>query len=65
MANSTDTSSLDRRHHILVEGVRLPNTEFVYTDPNFAADLKRFQTRKDDVFIASYPKSGVSIIYSR
>lgn len=42
-----------------IHGVRMP-TAFV--DPNLSADLEHFQTRKDDVFIGSYPKSGKYMI---
>lgn len=39
----------------LVHGIRIP-TWFV--EPNLGENLERFQTRKDDVIIATYPKSG-------
>ena len=45
--------------YVFVDEVRLPNTPLVRPAPNFVEDLKRFQTRKDDVFITSYPKSGL------
>lgn len=41
-----------------VRGVRI--APFLL-DTNFGEDLERFQTRKDDVFVASYPKSGGSL----
>ena len=44
--------------YTLVHGIRVPTWAL---DPNFAEDLERFQTRKDDVFVASYPKSGLYI----
>ena len=37
-------------------GVRQPS--FVPYDPNFKSSLPRFETRPDDVWIGSYPKSG-------
>jgi len=45
--------------YVFVDEVRLPNTPLVRPAPNFVEDLKRFQTKKDDVFITSYPKSGL------
>ena len=53
MANSKEPA------YTIVEGVKMPNTPLVSPDTNFAEDLKRFQTRKDDVFVCSYPKSGL------
>lgn len=43
--------------YVLVNGIRIPAW---VADPNVAEDLERFQARKDDVFITSYPKSGMS-----
>lgn len=42
----------------VVQGIRIPTWSL---DPNFAEDLERFQTRKDDEFVASYPKSGLCL----
>lgn len=39
----------------LVHGVRI---SAALVDPNLHEDLEHFQTRKDDVFIGSYPRSG-------
>lgn len=39
----------------LVRGVRI---SAALVDPDLHEDLERFQTRREDVFIASYPKSG-------
>ena len=39
----------------LVRGIRVV-AELL--DPNFNEDLDRFYTRKDDVFVATYPRSG-------
>ena len=41
---------------VLFFGVRQP--AYVTFDPNFELALPRFTTRHDDVWIASYPKSG-------
>ncbi|KAL9960567.1 hypothetical protein ACROYT_G034042 [Oculina patagonica] len=41
----------------LIHGVRMPA---VLVDPNLHEDLERFQTRRDDVFIGSYPRSGTT-----
>lgn len=41
---------------VLFFGVRQPS--YVPFDPNFEAALPRLLTRPDDVWIASYPKSG-------
>ena len=45
--------------HALVQGVRIPFYE-PNIDKNFEKDLTRFETRPDDVFVLSYPKSGRS-----
>jgi len=39
----------------IIHGVRI---SAALVDPNLNEDLEHFQTRKDDVFVASYPKSG-------
>ena len=39
----------------IIQGVPIP-VDFL--DPYFEEDLGRFQTRHDDVFVTSYPKSG-------
>ena len=39
----------------IIRGVRISSAR---VDPNLDEDLDHFQTRKDDVFVASYPKSG-------
>lgn len=44
--------------YALVHGVRIPTW---IIDPKFGENLDRFQTRKDDVFIATYPKSGLCL----
>ena len=41
---------------VLFFGVRQP--AYVTFDPNFELALPLFTTRHDDVWIASYPKSG-------
>ena len=46
--------------YALVHGVRIA---VWVVDPNFGEDLERFQTRKDDVFVASFPKSGVCVFF--
>ena len=44
--------------YILVKGVRLPDVPLVKTDAKFVEDLDHFHTRKEDVFVVTYPKSG-------
>ena len=39
----------------IIRDVRISSAR---VDPNLDEDLDHFQTRKDDVFVASYPKSG-------
>ena len=41
----------------LVCGVRVP-FYLPIVDSNFEKDLSRFETREDDVYIVTYPKSG-------
>jgi len=41
----------------LLCGVRVTYYE-PNVDKNFEEDLSRFETREDDIFIVTYPKSG-------
>ena len=45
----------------IIHGVRI---SVALVDPNINEDLEHFETRKDDVFVASYPKSGNLIIWN-
>lgn len=47
--------------HALVHGVRIPFYE-PNMDKDFEKDLSRFETRPDDVYVVSYPKSGKTVL---
>lgn len=47
--------------HALVHGVRIPFYE-PNIDKDFEKDLSRFETRLDDVYVVSYPKSGKTVL---
>ena len=46
--------------HALIHGVRVPFYE-PNIDQDFEKDLSRFETRPDDTYVVSYPKSGKAL----
>lgn len=46
--------------HALIHGVRVPFYE-PNIDKEFEKDLSRFETRPDDIYVVSYPKSGKAV----
>ena len=46
--------------HALIHGIRVPFYE-PNIDKDFEKDLSRFETRSDDVYVVSYPKSGKAV----
>lgn len=46
--------------HALIHGVRVPFYE-PNVDKDFEKDLSRFETRSDDIYVVSYPKSGEAV----
>lgn len=46
--------------HALIHGVRVPLYEPTI-DKDFEKDLFRFETRTDDIYVVSYPKSGKAL----